>query len=254
MMQIKRVIAPAVTLLFVLSLFGCSHSNPAQSSALSAANQNPANQPATTRAPDQDASSNPPVQNPSPGEGAPAAPSSTAVSTPAREPLTIPAGTPIIVRLQQSLSSASAAPGERFDAVIDQPVAVGDKVVLPVGTPVTGHVTVVRRSGRLHHPGKLGLALDTVNIGQQQIPLATASVVAHGHSHKKRNLAWIGGAGGGGALIGALAAGGKGALIGGPIGLAAGTTTAFITGKKDVGFGVERLLTFRLRNDVSVGS
>jgi len=257
-MHTKRVLAPVVILLFLLSLFGCSKSTPPQSTASNptqASNGNPA--------PGEDAATNSPAQYAPGGGVAPtlanssASPSSAPrnpTAAPAPQPIVIPAGTPITVRLQQSLSSASASPGERFDAVIDQPVAVGDRILLPVGTPVSGHVTVARRSGRLRHPGELGLALDTVTLGQQQIPLATASVVARGRSHKRRNLAWIGGAGGGGALIGALAAGGKGALIGGPIGLAAGTTTAYITGKKDVAFGVERRLTFRLRNDVALTS
>lgn len=266
MMHTKRLLAPAVTLFFLLSLFGCSKSKTAQSTlSPNAANPNATQQTAGTPAPANNAASDgaaqytpaggvPPTLANSSASPTPAPSGATAAPAPAPQPLVIPAGTSITVRLQQSLSSASAAPGERFDAVVDQPVAVGDTVVLPVGTPVTGHVTVARRSGRLRHPGELGLALDTVSIGQQQIPLATASVVARGRSHKKRNLGWIGGGAGGGALIGALAGGGKGALIGGPIGLAAGTTTAFITGKKDVGFGVERRLTFRLRNDISVGS
>jgi len=104
----------------------------------------------------------------------------------------------------------------------------------------------------LHHPGELGLTLDTVTVGQENIPLATSSVVARGRSHKKRNWGFIGGGTGGGALIGALAAGGKGALIGSGIGAVAGTTAAFVTGKKDVGFGNERRLRFRLNHDVSL--
>ena len=166
--------------------------------------------------------------------------------------LIIPAGTPITVRLQQSLSSATAVPGERFEAVIDQPVMIGDQIVLPVGAPVEGHVTAVRRSGRLHHPGQLALTLDRVTVDQQIVNLSTARVSARGGSHKKRNWGWIGGGTGGGALLGALAAGGKGALIGGGIGAAAGTTTAFMTGKKDVTFGNERRLRFRVNQDVSL--
>ena len=164
----------------------------------------------------------------------------------------IPAGTPITVRLQEGLSSASATPGQRFDAVIDQPIVVHDKVVIPEGTPAVGHVVVARRSGRLSHPGVLGLTLDHVTLGKENIRLVTSSVVVRGGSHKKRNWGFIGGGTGGGALIGALAAGGKGALIGSGIGAAAGTTTAFITGKKDVGFGAERRLRFRLDHDVSM--
>jgi hypothetical protein len=168
--------------------------------------------------------------------------------------LIIPAGTSVTVRLQQSLSSASAVPGQRFEAVLDQPLVVENQVIAPVGTPVTGHVVVARRSGRFHHPGEIGLTLDNVVLGQQQIPIRTSSVVARGASHKKRNWGLIGGGTGGGALIGALAGGGKGALIGGGIGAAAGTTTALLTGKKDVTFGAERRLTFRLHRDVSLQS
>jgi hypothetical protein len=166
--------------------------------------------------------------------------------------LVLLAGTSITIRLQERLSSASAVPGERFEAIVDEPVVVGDRVVVPVGSVVQGHVILARHSGRLRHPGQLGLTLDTVTVDQQIISLHTAHVVARGGSHKKRNWGWIGGGTGGGALIGALAAGGKGALIGSSIGAAAGTTTAFITGKKDVVFGNERRLRFRLNQDVSL--
>jgi len=166
--------------------------------------------------------------------------------------LIIPSGTSITVRLQQRLSSASAMSGERFEAVIDEPIVVGDQVVIPAGAVAEGHVTVARHSGRLHHPGQLGLTLDRVTVDNQVVLLNTSHVVARGGSHKRRNWGWIGGGTGGGALIGALAAGGKGALIGSGIGAAAGTTTAFITGKKDVMFGNERRLRFRLNHDVSM--
>lgn len=168
------------------------------------------------------------------------------------QPLIIPAGTSVTVRLQQSLSSASAVSGERFDAILDQPLVADNHVIVPTGTAVTGHVTVARRSGRFHHPGEIGLTLDSVVLGQQRVPIYTSSVIARGASHKKRNLGWIGGGTGGGALLGALVGGGKGALIGGGIGAAAGTTTAFITGKKDVGFGAERRLTFRLHRELTL--
>jgi len=98
----------------------------------------------------------------------------------------------------------------------------------------------------------LALTLDRVTVDQQIVNLSTARVAARGGSHKKRNWGWIGGGTGGGALLGALAAGGKGALIGGGIGAVAGTTTAFVTGKKDVTFGTERRLRFRVNQDVSL--
>jgi hypothetical protein len=66
-------------------------------------------------------------------------------------------------------------------------------------------------------------------------------------SHKKRNLALIGGGTATGAGIGAIAGGGAGALIGAGAGAAAGATTEFITGKKNVRLPVETEMVFRLR-------
>jgi len=166
--------------------------------------------------------------------------------------LVIPAGTPITVRLQDSLSSRYSVPGQHFEAVLDEPMVMDDLTVLPAGAPVRGHVVAARRSGRLRHAGELALTLDSVAVDGRQIRVETASVVARGGSHKRRNLGWIGGGAGGGALIGALAAGGKGALIGSGIGAAAGTTTAFVTGKKDVGFSAERRLRFRLNREMNL--
>jgi len=117
----------------------------------------------------------------------------SSASAPALAPVIIPAGTSITIRLQQPLSSASAVPGERFQAVLEEPLVAGDRVVVPVGTPVEGHVVSARHSGRLHHPGQLGLTLDSLIVNEHTIPLATSQVAARGNSHKKRNWGWIGG-------------------------------------------------------------
>jgi len=82
--------------------------------------------------------------------------------------------------------------------------------------------------------------------------LETSPIYVRGGSHKKRNLALIGGGTGTGALIGGIASGGTGALIGSAIGAGGGTAAAFGTGKKDVGFGVERRLTFKLTQAVVI--
>ena len=165
---------------------------------------------------------------------------------PEKSVVSLPAGTLVTVRLQTPLSSAASQTGEIFDAVLDESLAFENETVAPRGAAVRGKVTVARHSGRLHHPGELGLTLVSVRIQGDDVPLQTSNIYVKGSSHRKRNLALIGGGTGAGALIGGIASGGVGLLIGSAIGAGGGTAAAYGTGKKDVGFGVERRLTFKL--------
>jgi hypothetical protein len=167
-------------------------------------------------------------------------------------PQGIPAGTPVTIRLQSSLSSAASRSGDSFDAVLDEPIIVDGQTVAPRGAAITGRVVAAKASGHLQDPGYLRLTLTSISVNGKSLPLQTSSLFAKGGSHEKRNLAMIGGGAGAGALIGGIAGGGKGALIGSAIGAAGGTGTAYATGQKDVGFSAERRLTFRLTQPVSV--
>ncbi|HEV2990369.1 MAG TPA: hypothetical protein VG759_18165 [Candidatus Angelobacter sp.] len=167
--------------------------------------------------------------------------------------LVVPKGTAIYVRLEHTISSSTAQPGDSFSAVLDEPLEIEGQTVVPQGTKISGHVVAARESGRLHNAGYLRLTLSSLNLNGKEVPLQTSSIFVRGGSYRNRNLAYVGGGAGGGALLGALVGGGKGALIGSAIGAAGGTTAAYATGKKEVGFTAERRIGFRLAEPLSVG-
>lgn len=168
------------------------------------------------------------------------------------KPLVVPANTAIYVRLQQSISSATAQSGQNFSAVLDEPLVVEGQTLAPSGTAVTGKVVSARESGHLHNAGYLRITLSSMTVNGKSVPLQTNSMFVSGGSYKKRNLAFVGGGAGGGALLGALVGGGKGAVIGSAVGAAGGTTAAYATGKKEVGFVAERRLGFRLTQPITI--
>lgn len=169
-------------------------------------------------------------------------------------PASLPAGTPITIRLQSAVSSASSQSGDGFEAVLDEPLIIQGQTVVPRGAAVSGRVIEAKASGHLHDPGYLRLTLEKISINGKAVPVQTSSIFVKGGSHEKRNVEMIGGGAGAGALIGALAGGGKGALIGSAVGAAGGTGVAYGTGKKDVGFGAERRLTFKVSQAVPLRS
>ena len=194
------------------------------------------------------------AQNGAPGQP-PAGPPASSVPAATEQPaptFVISAGTEVRVRLDQALDTKHDRAGYEFGATLESPIAVNGQVVVPEGTAFHGRVVESKESGRLKGRAVIGLALVSFQLNGVTYDIETAPEVRTSTSHKKRNLAFIGGGSGGGAAIGAIAGGGVGALIGAGAGAAAGVTTAAITGKKDVKLPAETPLYFSLRSQVLV--
>lgn len=168
------------------------------------------------------------------------------------KPVTLSAGTELVVRLDHAVASDTHRSGDPFTATVAAPVRLNGKEVIPAGTRARGHVVEARESGRLQTPAVLTLALDEVQVGGAWYDMDTAIVGRRGASHKKRNWMFIGGGAAGGALLGGLAGGGKGAAIGAGAGAGAGTAAAALTGKKEIRFPAESQITFRLSDPLTV--
>jgi len=161
------------------------------------------------------------------------------------------AGTTLRVRLDEAIDTKRNRAGDRFTATLDEPVVSGDRVIVPKGARVSGHVAEARPSGRFKGRASLALRLDSLQLkGRSYTIQSAASLTSRGH--RKRNWAWIGSTSGGGAVIGAAAAGGPGALIGAGAGAVAGTVGAAITGRRQINLPVESRVTFLLHSDLNL--
>ena len=160
---------------------------------------------------------------------------------------TVPAATPIIVTLDESVSSKDAKTGQKVSGSVAQDVVVNGKTVIPKGAKATLSVATVQASGRLQTPAKLWLRINSIEVNGKTYTVSTNSSGQTGPSHNKRNVIAIGGGTAAGAVIGAIAGGGKGAAIGAAVGAGAGTVGAAATGKKDITYPAETKLRFTVK-------
>jgi len=73
--------------------------------------------------------------------------------------VTIKAGTPIPVRLQEAVSSETATAGQTVRFVVTRDVSVDDIVVIKAGSEVVGDVTYSQKTGSLGKEGKVFLVV-----------------------------------------------------------------------------------------------
>ncbi len=171
---------------------------------------------------------------------------------PVRGAGTVPAGSSVIVTLDQSVSSKDATVGQKVDGSIAENVVVGGNTVIPKGSKVSLSVASAQASGRLSTPAKLWLKIDSITVNGRAYAASSRWSGQTGPSHNKRNVVAIGGGTALGAIIGGIAGGGKGAAIGAAAGAGAGTAGAAMTGKKDVTFPAETKLRFTTKTDLVV--
>ena len=144
---------------------------------------------------------------------------STAVARPqASHDATIEPDTKAKLILQTRLSSKLNEVGDPVTAVLDEPLYVGNDLVIPRGTEFRGRVTAVKAAGRGQKAGNIAIAFERVSMpwGDEQVFIALAGIDDWDKNEKmKANDEGIGGAGagvillsGGGAAAGAATLGG----------------------------------------------
>src|SRR3989441_9512419 len=159
--------------------------------------------------------------------------------------MSLPAGTALKVKLENTLSTFSSKEGDPFSGRVTEAVMLGGKTVIPLGATVQGRVTKINEPRRIAGKPTIGIFPETVVLPNGERYMLNAAVVDtnlrngtdvntegqfKGAGHDGKDLTEIGFGTGGGMLIGGLAGGGKGLLIGGTVGATA--TVAHWLGKK----------------------
>jgi hypothetical protein len=211
---------------------------------------NPAPPPAQAQAP-------PPPQPPPPSNfdrfnSQPPAAANNTPPPPASTGLLIPQGTPLTVRMIDSVDSQKAQMGDSFRASIEDPVVINGQTVIPRGADVNVRLVDDKQSGKIAGKTVLTLAVTTVTINGHPVDVTTGDVQQASGSRGARSAKVIGGATALGAIIGAAAGGGKGAAIGAGSGAAVGTGAEVMTKGQRVKIPSESRLTFTLSNDVRI--
>ena len=162
--------------------------------------------------------SNPPTTTPDTPVGTTGTDSSAPVQVQGDRTGQIPVGQELDVRLQTSLSSATATPEQRFDATTAVDLMQGDRVLIPAGSRVRGVVSSVEKAGNIDRKGSLTLAFDRITVnGREHEFRGMASQVFESRGIRDE-AAKVGTAGAVGAIVGGIIGGMKGAIIGAAVG------------------------------------
>lgn len=168
------------------------------------------------------------------------------------EPVTVPAGTTVALRLQDSLSSHETPVGAAFSGQVVQEVSVDGQVAIPAGSVVRGHVTEAHPAKKIGGRARLSVAFDELQTTSGEVVPISARLAQQGKSEVAKDAAIIGGSTIGGAILGEAIDEGEGGVVGGIVGAIGGTVGALKTKGKPVVLPAGTILNIALEGSITV--
>ena len=166
--------------------------------------------------------------------------------------ITLPAGTAIPVRITQTLDSGTTQTGDKFTGAVASDIVVDGLVVLPQGTPVTGHVDEAKDAAHFKGSSLLTVSLSAINRKGEHIAVATDPYTKQGEGRGKNTAEKVGGGAAVGAILGGILGGGKGAAIGSAAGAGVGAGAQGVTKGQQVQIPSETVVRFKLSDAIIV--
>lgn len=98
-------------------------------------------------------------------------------------PITLKAGTAIVVETTQNLNSRNLSPGQNVNVRVKFPIKVEKKVLIAAGAPGTATVTAVKKAKGFGKAGFIELQVTTVQaVDAQQVPISGLPINVEGES------------------------------------------------------------------------
>jgi len=168
---------------------------------------------------------------------------------------TLSAGTFVVVRINEKLSSDKNQPGDFFTATLERPLVANGVVIANAGQNIAGRVSEAVNADRGKGTSRLGLELTELSlVDGQQVPIRTQLMEYQRGTNGGRDAGVIVGTSAAGAAIGAVAGGGVGAGIGAIGGAVAGAIGVMATRAHATEIHPEAVLTFRTLDPVTVAT
>jgi hypothetical protein len=166
--------------------------------------------------------------------------------------VTIEQGTPVSVRLIDSIDSEKNQTGDTFHASLNAPLSAEGSQVFPAGTDVAGHVVDLKSASKFAGQSLVVLQLDSIISNGKSYSLQTDQFRKEGSSRGKSTAEKVGGGAILGGIIGALAGGGKGAAIGTAAGAGVGGGAQAASKSQQIKLPSETVLNFTLQAPVTI--
>ena len=168
--------------------------------------------------------------------------------------VTVPAGTQLPIILDTAVASNISRVEQPVRAHVTRDVRIDNQVVIPAGSELYGHVTAVRRPGKVEGRSYIAVRLTTLvpRGSSERYAVDTGRIARAGRATKRKDAMKIGIPAAGGAAIGGLIGGKKGALIGAAAGGGTGTAVVLSTRGEEVGIARGTALTLRLANPLAL--
>jgi hypothetical protein len=181
--------------------------------------------------------------------------------------LSVPSGTLLHCRTNQTLTTKLNAEGDGFTFNVAEPVSIGGDVVIPVGSVLGGRITMIERPGRIKGVGQIRLNVQNLTLpngrvfplnatlmtlyGVDNVKVVGSEGLIKGPSSRVPDVEEIGAGTAGGAILGLILGH---PFVGAAVGATATTVDRMRRRGKDLTIPIGTEVNYQLTHELALGA